>query len=173
MGRGDIIVTPFDEVFLSANSYNLHLNSILEVYTEFPLDPRKKNPTKSIEIPPEGIVLQPGILYLGSTIEKTNQKIYVPELEGRSSSARLGISPHVDAGFGDIGFNGHWTLEITVVQPSIVYFEMGICKIMWHECTGEDAILPEEHRYSAYGRYQNNDGVQTSRMYLDGEQKLR
>ena len=33
-------------------------------------------------------------------------------LEGRSSIGRLGLFIHITAGFGDVGFEGFWTLEI-------------------------------------------------------------
>jgi len=66
--------------------------------------------TIPIEIPPEGYVLEPNVLYLGHTNEVTHTNVYAPFIEGRSSIGRMGISVHITAGFGDIGFNGTWTL---------------------------------------------------------------
>ena len=81
-------------------------------------------------------------------------------LEGRSSVGRLGISVHVTAGFGDIGFNGHWTLEITVEQPTAFYPDVEICQIYYHTIKGDYDL------YSS-GKYQNNTGIQSSLMYKD------
>jgi dCTP deaminase len=75
------------------------------------------NPTKRITIPEEGLVLKPNTLYLGRTNEFTKTDRYVPMLEGRSSTGRLGLFIHVTAGFGDIGFAGYWTLE-NVLRPA-------------------------------------------------------
>ena len=55
-------------------------------------------------IPEEGLLLEPNKLYLGRTKEFTTTSKYVPMLEGRSSTGRLGLCIHVTAGFGDIGF---------------------------------------------------------------------
>ena len=75
------------------------------------------NKTKKIIIPEEGLILEPGKLYLGRTVEYTKTDKFVPMLEGRSSIGRLGLFIHVTAGFGDIGFSGFWTLEIHCIQP--------------------------------------------------------
>ncbi len=93
---------------------------------------KEKNPTAQLVIPKEGLLLQPGRVYLARTVERTFTDKYVPMLEGRSSVGRLGISVHVTAGFGDIGFNGHWTLEITVEQPTVIYPDVEICQIYYH-----------------------------------------
>jgi dCTP deaminase len=83
-------------------------------------------------------------------------------LEGRSSIGRLGLFVHITAGFGDVGFNGFWTLEIFCVQPIRVYAGVEICQIFYHSLEGEHA------RYSS-GKYQNNRGIQASMLYKDFE----
>lgn len=81
-------------------------------------------------------------------------------LEGRSSIGRLGLSIHVTAGFGDVGFDGYWTLEIYCIHPVIVYPGVEICQIYYHEIEGE---------YEAYksGKYQNNRDIQTSMLFKE------
>ena len=76
---------------------------------------KKPNPTRKITIPEDGLLLAPNKLYLGRTNEYTKTDKYVPMLEGRSSTGRLGLFIHVTAGFGDVGFAGYWTLEIFCV----------------------------------------------------------
>ena len=161
MGK-EIIITPFDEKRINPNSYNLSLADELLVYEKEALDMKKPNPTKRIVIPDEGLLLEPNRLYLGRTNEFTKTDRYVPMLEGRSSTGRLGLFIHVTAGFGDIGFARYWTLEIFCVQPVRIYPNVEICQIYYHDIDGEYDL------YSS-GKYQNNSGIQASLMYKDFE----
>ena len=161
MGK-EIIITPFDEKRINPKSYNLSLADELLVYEKEALDMKKPNPTKRIVIPDEGLLLEPNRLYLGRTNEFTKTDRYVPMLEGRSSTGRLGLFIHVTAGFGDIGFAGYWTLEIFCVQPVRIYPNVEICQIYYHDIDGEYDL------YSS-GKYQNNSGIQASLMYKDFE----
>lgn len=158
----DITIEPFDEKLLNPNSYNLRLHNELLVYEEEVLDMKKPNRTKKIVIPEEGLVLEPGKLYLGRTFEYTKTDKCVPMLEGRSSIGRLGLFIHVTAGFGDVGFCGYWTLEIHCIQPIRIYPMVEICQIYYHSIEGE---------YEKYcsGKYQNNSGIQPSLLYKDFE----
>ena len=157
-----ILIEPFDERFINPNSYNLRLHNELLVYTDDVLDMKKKLNTETIIIPEDGLVLEPGRLYLGRTYERTSTDKYVPMLEGRSSVGRLGLYIHVTAGFGDVGFSGYWTLEIQCIQPVRIYPMVEICQIYYHTIDGE---------YSTYnsGKYQNNSGIQPSLFYKDFE----
>ncbi|HKL98769.1 MAG TPA: dCTP deaminase [Mobilitalea sp.] len=161
MGK-EIIIEPFDKNRINPNSYNLSLANELLVYNNEILDMKKPNATTKICIPEEGLLLKPNILYLGRTNEFTSTDKYVPMLEGRSSTGRLGLFIHVTAGFGDIGFAGYWTLEIFCVQPIILYPNIEICQIYYHDIEGD---------YDLYksGKYQNNTGIQPSLMYKDFE----
>lgn len=160
----EIIIKPFNEKQLNPNSYNLRLDDELLVYEEEVLDMKRENKTKKLIIPPEGIVLKPGKLYLGRTMEYTETDKYVPMLEGRSSIGRLGLFVHVTAGFGDVGFSGYWTLEIFCVQPIRIYPEVEICQVYYHSIEGD---------YDKYksGKYQNNKGIQPSLLFKDFENR--
>jgi len=158
----EINIVPFNESLLNPNSYNLRLHNELLVYENSMLDMKKDNLTRKIEIPPEGLVLEPNKLYLGRTVEYTQTENCVPMLEGRSSIGRLGLFIHVTAGFGDVGFNGFWTLEIFCVQPIKIYANVEICQIYYH------TLLGEYDKYSS-GKYQNNQGIQPSLLYKDFE----
>jgi dCTP deaminase len=164
--QGDIEITPFDKEFMNPNSYNLRLYNKLWVYRDFPLDMKMKKSqdlnTREIEIPESGYVIEPGILYLGRTFEHTVTKNLVPMIQGRSSIARLGIYIHITAGFGDIGFNGYWTLEIECIHPVRIYPMTKFCQIYYHTVEGDYFIYN--------GRYQNNKGIQPSLLYQDFKQ---
>ena len=156
----NIFLEPFNEDQLNPNSYNLKLHNEFLIYNQFPLDMRQPNPVDRILIPEEGYVLQPGILYLGRTHERTITNGYVPMLEGRSSIGRLGMFVHVSAGFGDVGFDGYWTLEILVTHPLKIYPFVEICQIFYHSVKGEITTAYET-------KYQGNNDIQPSMMFKD------
>ena len=156
----EIFITPYAEKQLNPNSDNLRLHEQLLVYDTPVLDMRQSNPAHTVLIPATGLVLEPNRLYLGRTIEHTKTLNHVPMLEGRSSIGRLGLFVHVTAGFGDVGFNGFWTLEISCIQPVRIYPGVEICQIFYHTIEGD---------YTPYvsNKYQNNQGVQTSLLYQE------
>jgi dCTP deaminase len=157
-----IIIDPFDPSRLNPNSYNLTLHKDLRVYQNKTLDMRVENCSDELEIPEDGLLLEPHTLYLGRTVEHTETNGFVPMLEGRSSIGRLGLFVHITAGFGDVGFRGFWTLEIFCVQPIRIYAGVEICQIFYHTIEGA---------YETYsgGKYQNNTGIQHSMLYKDFE----
>lgn len=124
-----------------------------------PLDTRTANATEEIDIPEDGFILRPGVLYLGSTQEWTESYNCIPVIEGRSSIARLGVFVHVTAGFGDSGFQGRWTLEMVVVHPVVVYPGLQICQIAY------DTI--GRHFPYQSKKYQGQTGVTASRLYTE------
>jgi len=156
----DIIIDPFQESMLNPNSYNLSLHSELLVYEEVVLDMKEANRVRRITIPTTGLVLQPNQLYLGRTAERTETHNLVPMIEGRSSIGRLGLFVHVTAGFGDVGFCGYWTLEMSTIQPIRIYPNVPICQIFYHEIVG--AI--NEYRSD---KYQNNHDIQPSLLFKE------
>ena len=158
--NGDIKITPFNKSQINPNSYNLRLYDKLLIYTDEILDMKKPLNTMEIVIPEDGIILQPGKLYLGRTFEHTSTNKFVPMLEGRSSVGRLGISIHSTAGFGDIGFNGYWTLEIQCIQPVKIYPMVSICQIYYY-------TISDQYFTYGKGKYQNNEGIQPSLFYKD------
>ena len=135
--KGNIVIEPFDKRRINPNSYNITLSNELLVYDNEMLDAKKKNTTKTIIIPEDGYVLQPNKLYLGRTNEYTKTKKFVPCISGRSSIGRLGICVHITAGFGDVGFEGTWTLEITCVHPVKIYPNMQIGQIYYEKVQGK------------------------------------
>lgn len=156
----DIFISPFDKKQLNPNSYNIKLHNELMVYHEIELDMKRKLRTKTLKIPENGLLLKPGVLYLGRTYEHTKTKNLVPMIEGRSSIGRLGIFIHATAGFGDVGFEGYWTLEISCIQPVIIYPFVEIAQIYYHTIQGEF----DEYKN---GKYQKNKNIQPSFLYKE------
>ena len=151
-----IKIDPFDKKYLGGNSYDVHLSKHLMVY-KIPevighLDCKKVNLTRSMNISEDGFVLEPNQLYLGSTIEYTESYNCVPFLEGKSSLGRLGLSIHVTAGKGDIGFCGHWTLEMSVIHPLRIYAGMPIGQLIYFATIGR---TKKEYRVKSEAKYHN------------------
>lgn len=175
VAAGRIEIDPFDPTKLNPNSYNVTLANELYTYAvddyEGFIDAAEKHRLEEFAgdrtLDDDGVAngwfLEPGRLYLGRTVERTHTDYYAPMLEGRSSVGRLGVFIHITAGFGDVGFDGFWTLEISCVEPVIIYAGMEIGQIFFHEVRGERTL------YGADGRakYQNNVGVQASESYRD------
>lgn len=165
-----IDIDPFDPDAVGPNSVDLRLGPKLLVYRRAQpdagpvLDARVDNLTDEIVVPGNGYFLEPGTLYLGSTAERTACAGVVPCIETRSSVARLGISAHLSAGFGDDGWGEGvggccWTLEITVVHPVRVYAGMRIAQITFTTLVGD--------RRPYRGKYTHSDGPVASRLHLD------
>lgn len=180
--KGNIVITPFNEEQLNPNSYNLKLADELLIYdmhyapmmiTNFarmavpamyvpdhPIDMFNETPTRKITIPKEGFTLYPGIVYLARTVEFTETHNLIPCIDGRSSIGRLGINVHATAGFGDVGFKGTWTLEISVTQPVTIYPDIEICQIYYQDIRGS-----VDREYN--GKYQDQVDATASRMYQE------
>ena len=135
--KKDIIIEPYNAEQLNPNSYNLRLHQEIMIYSDDILDAKADNPTKTITIPEEGLELQPGELYLARTLEYTETRNLVPMIIGRSSVGRLGITVHLTSGFGDVGFQGFWTLQLTCVKKVRIYAGMKICQIFYHTIVGD------------------------------------
>jgi dCTP deaminase len=156
---GHLVITPFDMRCLNANSYDVHLGSTLARYDvdrveqrqiEQALDVTVENKVFYEDIPAEyGRTLYPGTLYLGVTQEYTETHRHVPFLDGKSSLGRLGLFIHVTAGRGDVGFCGHWTLEMVVVHPLRVFAGMPIGQLIYFE-SGKVSATYGERAKSKY-----------------------
>jgi len=135
--KGTILIEPYDREYLGTNSYDVHLSKYFATYDIHTLDAKKHNTITHFEIPEDGFVLQPGTLYLGSTLEYTETHAHVPFLEGKSSMGRLGIDIHATAGKGDVGFCNHWTLEISCIQPVRIYAGMPVGQLIYFVVDGD------------------------------------
>jgi dCTP deaminase len=123
------------------------------------LDCKLINNIKHLTIDDHGYLLKPNTIYLAKTKEKTYTNKFVPMIEGRSSIGRLGIFVHTTAGFGDVGFDGFWTLEISVIQPIKIYPNIRIAQVYYHSIQGDFDLYE--------GKYQYNNGIQKSKLYED------
>lgn len=160
VGKGTIIITPWNASKLGSNSYDVHLGKSLAIYKDVILDAKRHNEIAHFDIPKEGYVLQPDQLYLGVTLEYTETHAHVPFLEGKSSTGRLGIDIHATAGKGDIGFCGHWTLEISCKIPVRVYAGMPIGQLIYFPLEGDVSVAYDRKANAKYS-YQPDRPVES------------
>ncbi len=153
-------IEPFSDDRLNPNSYNLALHHELLVYEEVVLDAASPNRYRRIEIPEEGLTLQPNQLYLGRTVEHTETHGFVPMIQGRSSLGRLGLFINPGGSVGDAGYCGTWTLEMYCVQPVRIYPGMQIAQIYYMQLVGEcDEYCSD--------KYQNSSDIQPSLLFRE------
>lgn len=157
MSRGEILINPYEKKQLNPVSYDLTLGDEVAVYKDWvhtitpdredgrfflPMakvsDAKEPLAVEKFKIDPEkGWVLNPGIGYLMNTRERIHTKKFVPIVDGKSSVGRLFILVHFTAGFGDPGFDGQYTLEVSSLHPIRVYPGMRIGQIRFHTIEGE------------------------------------
>jgi deoxycytidine triphosphate deaminase len=158
---GDIEIDPFQEEMMNPASVDLTLGSqflMYDVPSNYPphqfhleLDARVENKTTQGVIPEAGIILRPNVGYLMHTVERVGSRRYVPVLDGKSSMGRLFIQVHATAGYGDPGFFGQWTLEVTVTYPVRVYPGMRIAQMRFHEMVGAVRLYEGNYKGDATG----------------------
>jgi dCTP deaminase len=156
---GEIEISDFDESRLNPHSYNLRLGNTFLQYDEHALDSEEEAECNLSYIPAAGVTLYPGQLYLMHTMETVCAHSLVPIIDGRSSVGRLGIGVHITAGYGDVGFKGTYTLEVTVVKPVVVYAGSEICQIRFQTLE----LASDEWEYPKYnGKYNGQTGPKPS-----------
>ncbi|MCS7188177.1 MAG: dCTP deaminase [Bacteroidia bacterium] len=160
--KREIHIEPFRREALGSNSYDVHLGPYLRVYATPVLDARRAHSSSLIKIPPKGLFLIPGVLYLGVTEEYTESHAYVPFLEGKSSIGRLGIQIHATASKGDVGFCNHWTLEISVLHPVKIYAGMPIGQLIFFTL-GDSATM--QYYAQPKAKYTHRDPLPIPSMY--------
>jgi dCTP deaminase len=168
--KGLITIDPFVPGCLGPNSYDVHLSPWIAEVT--PADPPRPfapsfprgdtglregardfavNPAARAaavvwkRLSPGGFPLLPGAFYLGSTVEVAGATAdVVPHIDGRSSVGRMGVRVHATAGRGDVGFVGHWTLELDIAgsTPVWVYPGMRVGQLSFHALDGHGIPRP-------------------------------
>ncbi|MEU4511803.1 hypothetical protein AB0G05_20105 [Nonomuraea wenchangensis] len=159
VAAGEIVIDPFDKERLSPNAYDWRLGERLRV-CEQALDAAEPADFPEIVMPPQGFVLEPGVLYLGHTLERTASERYAQFLNGDRTIGGLGIWVHVSAPLGHAGHAIRWTLEIRAARPVRVYPGMTFGKLVVLQTFGASAS------YQALGRkYTQSSGIDVSRLH--------
>jgi dCTP deaminase len=156
---GDVVIEPFDEAQVGPNSYDFRLGNRCKTYKERVLDPLKPNEVVESIIPPEGMLLSPGRIYLVNTLETMGSPKYVPIIRGRSSTGRLGLFIDVTADLGDLGSINQWTLQLVPILPILIYPGILIGQVTFWSTKGAPAAYN--------GRYKGRESPTESLAYHD------
>jgi dCTP deaminase len=156
---GRIVIDPIDWRCIEPNSYGFRLGPELICYEDRVIDASQEPTQRRWTIPPDGATLEPGRLYLCSTLETMGSDHYAAMLYARRSVSTLGIWIQFSAPLGHTGAIIPWTLEIRVAAPVVVYSEMRIGKIAFWKTLGEGT--------SYRGKYSSSRTVVGSRLHQE------
>lgn len=158
---GNIQIDPFDYDNINPNSYNYRLGDTYKI-SDGNINFSDDNEAKII--PESGLTIEPGNVVLSTTHEVIGSEKFVTSLIGRSSVGRLGLFLQISADLGQLGKGHKWTLELTSVQPTIIYPKMKIGQVSFWTTKGDLCF------YS--GSYANFDSPECCMdMMLNGKNK--
>ncbi len=172
--EGKLSIEPFDRERLGSWTYDVELGNTFKVpqYNEIKfIDPRlhhQDDMFRTVELKEgEEFVLHPHRFILATTKEyiKLSDEI-VCLLEGRSSFARWGIVPHVQAGIGEPGWEGQYTLEVlnmnevpVILRPGDVLAQLYVARFITP--TGKPYHTKLKKKYHA------QRGPTASKLFVD------
>ncbi|MFB6873999.1 deoxycytidine triphosphate deaminase [Streptomyces sp. NPDC056323] len=159
VNTGEITISPYEPERISPNAYDWRLGDTIRICNG-DLDAATRTAFTEHPIPTTGLVLKPGMLYLGITLEKTGSETYAQLLNGNRTIGALGIWVHVSAPLGHQGHAIHWTLEIRAAKPARVYPGMTFGKLVFLTTTGSPASYQQQR-----AKYAATKGIDISRLY--------
>lgn len=167
---GEISISPYDQNCLNPASLDLHLGEKILHYTGDILDSRMSNNYEMTKlVHGERFLLFPNKLYLMHTAERISSSHYVTIIDGKSSLGRLGISIHQTAGYGDPGFDGQYTLEVSCIVPVYIYCGMRFCQARFHSVEGYISNYQEKGHYVANGGVNGPQASMAFRQFMEEE----
>src|SRR5690348_3706755 len=176
LSEGRIEIDPYDESLLQPSSVDVRVDRLFRVfhnnrYPYIDVKAAQEDLTELVELADsQPFVLHPGEFVLGSTLERVRlPEDLVARLDGKSSLGRLGLLIHSTAGFIDPGWDGHVTLELSIVAnlPITIYPGMKIGQVSFIQMT-EPATTP--YGSEAIGsKYKGQRGPTASRYWQNFE----
>lgn len=169
INKGELVFQPCNLNAVGPNSIDVHLGQFLQKVlpntTVWCRETQQLVSAIDLRVPPvlgpvinlaDGdLVIYPGELWLGATKEMIGSSKLVPLMHGCSTNGRSGLSPHANAGFGDLGFMTKWVLEITTqAHPLVLYLGMRIAQIEFCTASSNDYLYGKD-----CGVYATQQGV--------------
>lgn len=171
--RGDVELSPGD-LTVNPNSINVTLSEFaLKPSYPMVIDPHDPGTLSWKEIEFSELHIRPGDFYLMSVRERfsfSGSYALAPMIEGRSTLARCGLCVHESAGFGDVGFKGNFTLEVTAKLPIILRPGDEIAQVFFEEVFQPKAY---EGAYSKQGYKPEPPVLGKHRFVRDAECSMR
>ena len=157
---GSLTIKGFDPKRLSPASYDVVLDNdfiVTDVYQTLVIDPEKKifPKTKEHHIKEgEPFYLFPGETVLGKVRDFVGSDMYLIQISGKSSLARIGLVVHNTAGLINPGHFLNITLELSNINrvPIILRPGMQIAQLVFSELSSN-----VERDYSQTGRFHKNN----------------
>lgn len=170
---GRVVLDPCDLDSLQPSSIDVRLASDFCRYrldSPYVIDPRlpQADQMESVHVTDGHYELPAHGFALGSTVERLSLPDNIAaRFEGKSSLGRLGLLPHVAAGFIDPGFSGWITLELHNVTglPMLLVPGMKIGQLCFFRLSSP-AEVPYGSR-SIGSKYQGQSGPTMSRYHLN------
>src|SRR5262252_3165386 len=134
VAAGSIVISPYSPAQLNPTSYSYRLGP--EISEASSSAPAAGQSEAVVAIPEAGMLLRPGRLYLSHTYEVIGSRECVVTLMGRSAIGRLGLFVQLSADLGNVGDAHRWTLELTCVQPVMIYPRMLIGELTFWAPSG-------------------------------------
>ncbi|WP_055480124.1 dCTP deaminase [Sphaerimonospora mesophila] len=159
VAAGEIHIDDFSPARLEPNSYGFRLAPDILCYEEAELDSYEQPKATQVVMGHNGMVLEPGRFYLGSTMEAMGSPHYAATLYACRSVSTLGMWIQFSAPLGHSGAIFPWTLEISVANALRVYSGMTIGKLSFWSMQGEP------HQY--VGKYTGSTSAVASRLSED------
>lgn len=149
-------ISPFTEENLNPNSYDVTLSKHGFARVALPgasnsfqhqdiipdIDPFDSSTYATEKFSALKYRLLPGEFLLASINERINllpESNIACEITGKSSLARLGLLVHATAGLGDVGWAGHYVLELKNLNPDrsiILHADMKIAQLIFTRVEG-------------------------------------
>ncbi len=157
---GDITLKPFDETRLQPASYDILLGNtffVTDAHSSTFIDPVKKIFPKTNEIKikdDDTFVLHPGVSILGYSKDYFGSDIYLIEVNGKSSLARIGLLVHNSAALINPGHFLNVALELCNLNtvPIILRPSMQIAQLTFSQLSH-----PPRQNYKEVGRYSRDN----------------
>ena len=159
---GDITLTPYNPKQLQPATYDIRLGNtfiINDAHSTKAIDPVKGifPKTHTVEIKDgEEFVLHPGVSILGYSKEKFGSDVYLIEVNGKSSLARIGLIVHNSASIVNPGHYLNIALELCnlnnvpiVLRPGMQIAQLSFAQLSSHT----------KRSYQQTGRYHKNNIV--------------
>ena len=182
INRGDILIDPFIGEHLGPNSYDVRLDAFYCVqrdmnnrlegdnYGHILSAGEKVNGDNiwSLTKSADGYIHIPSrTLILARTIERvTCRRNYVAEMKSRSTIMRSGLAVCIDAGLGDVGYDGTWTMEIFNHLNYPISIEVGsrIAQMVFHRVDGASIDYYDKGGTYSKSLYDPADMIPRSRL---------
>lgn len=136
---GNIVIENMSENALNKpNSCDIRIGNTLYTYDYAVVDVKNGNDyynevmqdkpvnLRKIQIPEEGLLLQPHKVYLAKTVEKIETHGYIPVMHGKVAMSLLGVSTELTNGYKHNEYNGNMLVSIIATKPTIIYPDIKI-----------------------------------------------